>query len=161
MNDDVGYDGHLGDYYDYNGDGKTTQPSPGEGNGRKDWGEHEFSLDDNGYTKYLNIFENIFQQSNVSGSLSGPIPILGDRLTFYSTFRYFQSSGRYYGRKLFTPTGSFSDEKIVPLSPFTRLSGQFKLTYKIRSGIKTSYTGYITEKSYKNYDRSKLSRSNV
>ena len=25
MNDDVGYDGHLGDYYDYNGDGKTTR----------------------------------------------------------------------------------------------------------------------------------------
>ena len=46
----------------------------------------------------------------------------------------------------------FSDEKIVPLSPFTRLSGQFKLTYKIRSGIKASYTGYMTEKSYKNYD---------
>ena len=152
LNDDVGYDGHLGDYYDYNGDGKTTQPSPGEGNGRRDWGEHEFSLDDNGYTKYLNIFENIFQQSNVSGSLSGPVPILGDRLTFYSTFRYFQSSGRYYGRKLFTPTGLFSDEKIVPLSPFTRLSGQFKLTYKIRSGVKASYTGYMTEKSYKNYD---------
>ena len=152
LNDDVGYDGYLGDYYDYNGDGKTTQPSPGEGNGRRDWGEHQFSLDQNGYTKYLNIFENIFQQSNISGSLSGPVPLLSGKLTFYSTFRYYRSSGRYYGRNLFTPTGLFSDEEVVPLSPYTKLSGQFKLTYNIRSGIKTSYTGYITEKSYKNYD---------
>ena len=152
LNDDLGYDGYLGDYYDYNGDGKTTQPSPGEGNGRKDWGEHEFNLDPDGYTKYLNIFENIFQQNNLSGSLSGPVPMLGEKLTFYSTFRYFRSSGRYYGRKLFTPIGSFSDESIVPLSPFSKISGQLKLTYKIKSGMKASYTGYATEKSYKNYD---------
>ena len=152
LNDDLGYDGYLGDYYDYNGDGKTTQPSPGEGNGRKDWGEHQFNLDNKGYTEYLNIFKNIFQQSNISGSLSGPIPLSNKKLTFYSTFRYFHSAGRYYGRKLFSPTGVFSDESIVPLSPFSKLSGQFKLTYNVKSGMKASYTGYLTEKAYKNYD---------
>ena len=152
LNDDLGYDGYLGDYYDYNGDGKTTQPSPGEGNGRKDWGEHQFNLDDKGYTEYLNVFKNIFQQSNISGSLSGPIPLTNKKLTFYSTFRYYHSAGRYYGRKLFSPTGVFSDESIVPLSPFSKLSGQFKLTYNIKSGMKASYTGYLTEKAYKNYD---------
>ena len=152
LNDDLGYDGYLGDYYDYNGDGKTTQPSPGEGNGRRDWGEHQFNLDNKGYTEYLNIFKNIFQQSNISGSLSGPIPLSNKKLTFYSTFRYYHSAGRYYGRKLFSPTGVFSDESIVPLSPFSKLSGQFKLTYNIKSGMKASYTGYLTEKAYKNYD---------
>jgi len=152
LNDDLGYDGYLGDYYDYNGDGKTTQPSPGEGNGRKDWGEHQFNLDNKGYTEYLNVFKNIFQQSNISGSLSGPIPLSNKKLTFYSTFRYYHSAGRYYGRKLFSPTGVFSDESIVPLSPFSKLSGQFKLTYNIKSGMKASYTGYLTEKAYKNYD---------
>ena len=152
LNDDLGYDGYLGDYYDYNGDGKTTQPSPGEGNGRKDWGEHQFNLDNKGYTEYLNIFKNIFQQSNISGSLSGPIPLSNKKLTFYSTFRYYRSAGRYYGRKLFSPTGVFSDESIVPLSPFSKLSGQFKLTYNVKSGMKASYTGYLTEKAYKNYD---------
>ena len=152
LNNDLGYDGYLGDYYDYNGDGKTTQPSPGEGNGRKDWGEHQFNLDNKGYTEYLNVFKNIFQQSNISGSLSGPIPLSNKKLTFYSTFRYYHSAGRYYGRKLFSPTGVFSDESIVPLSPFSKLSGQFKLTYNIKSGMKASYTGYLTEKAYKNYD---------
>ena len=152
LNDDLGYDGYLGDYYDYNGDGKTTQPSPGEGNGRKDWGEHQFNLDNKGYTEYLNVFKNIFQQSNISGSLSGPIPLSNKKLTFYSTFRYYHSAGRYYGRKLFSPTGVFSNESIVPLSPFSKLSGQFKLTYNVKSGMKASYTGYLTEKAYKNYD---------
>ena len=152
LNDDLGYDGYLGDYYDYNGDGKTTQPSPGEGNGRKDWGEHQFNLDNKGYTEYLNVFKNIFQQSNISGSLSGPIPLSNKKLTFYSTFRYYHSAGRYYGKKLFSPTGVFSDESIVPLSPFSKLSGQFKLTYNVKSGMKASYTGYLTEKAYKNYD---------
>ena len=152
LNNDLGYDGYLGDYYDYNGDGKTTQPSPGEGNGRKDWGEHQFNLDNKGYTEYLNVFKNIFQQSNISGSLSGPIPLSNKKLTFYSTFRYYHSAGRYYGRKLFSPTGAFSDESIVPLSPFSKLSGQFKLTYNVKSGMKASYTGYLTEKAYKNYD---------
>ena len=152
LNDDLGYDGYLGDYYDYNGDGKTTQPSPGEGNGRKDWGEHQFNLESKGYTEYLNIFKNIFQQSNISGSLSGPLPLSNKKLTFYSTFRYYNSAGRFYGKKLFSPVGNFSDESIVPLSPFSKLSGQFKLTYNIKSGMKASYTGYLTEKAYKNYD---------
>ena len=152
LNSDLGYDGFLGDYYDYNGDGKTTQPSPGEGNGRKDWGEHNFTLTDEGYTKYLDIAENLFQQTNFSGSISGPIPFLGDKLTFYSTFRRFKSDGRYYGQRLFSPNGLFNDESIVPLSPFSKLSGQFKLTYNLKPGIKIDYTGYATEKSYKNYD---------
>ena len=51
LNSDVGYDGYLGDYYDYNDNGKTTEASPGEGNGLRDWGEHNFSLDNEGYTK--------------------------------------------------------------------------------------------------------------
>jgi len=152
LNSDVGYDGYMGDYYDYNGDGKTTQPSPGEGNGRKDWGEHEFVMDQDGYTKYLNIVENLFQQTNFSGSLSGPLPGLGDKLTFYSTLRIYNSAGRYYGKRLFEPTGLFGDEKILPLSPFSKFSGQFKLTYKITSAMKMNFTSFRTEKAYRNYD---------
>ena len=152
LNSDVGYDGYMGDYFDYNGDGKTTQPSPGEGNGRKDWGEHQFNIDSEGFTKYLNIIENIFQQTNFSGSFSGPFPGLKNKLTFYSTIRYYNSAGRYYGKRLFEPTGLFGDEKIIPLSPFSKFSGQIKLTYKITNGIKMSYTGFSTEKNYRNYD---------
>ena len=152
LNDDLGYDGYLGDYYDYNGDGVTTQSSPGEGNGRRDWGEHKFNLDKNGYTKYLNLFENLFQQANLSGSFSGPIPLSNKKLTFYSTFRYFQSDGRFYGKNLFTPIGLFGDESIVSLAPYSKVSSQLKITYKMTSSIKLNYTNYITEKEYKNYD---------
>ncbi len=58
INSDVGNDGYLGDYYDSNGDGNYTQPSIGEGNGRKDWGEHSFDLNDNGYIDRLNFLKN-------------------------------------------------------------------------------------------------------
>ena len=71
INSDVGTDGYLGDFYDGNGDGNYTQPSIGEGNGRKDWGEHRFVLDENGYVNYLNLFDNPFQQLNLIGSLGG------------------------------------------------------------------------------------------
>ena len=30
---------------------------------------------------------------------------------------------------------TFGDESIVPLAPYARLSGQFKLTYKINNGM--------------------------
>ena len=73
INSDVGTDGYLGDFYDGNGDGNYTQPSIGEGNGRKDWGEHRFVLDENGYVNYLNLFDNPFQQLNLIGSLGGPV----------------------------------------------------------------------------------------
>ena len=64
----------------------------------------------------------------------------------------FKSDGRYYGQRLYSPNGLFNDESIVPLSPFSKLSGQFKLTYNLKPGIKIDYSGYATEKSYKNYD---------
>ncbi|MBT5363956.1 MAG: TonB-dependent receptor plug domain-containing protein [Candidatus Marinimicrobia bacterium] len=152
INNDVGYDGYLGDYYDANGDGNYTQPSLGEGNGRKDWGEHTFSLEDNGYTNYLNILNQSTQQINFSGHLSGPVPLIPTKLTFYSNVRYFKSAGRFYGKNLFLPNGDFGDESIVPLSPFQKASGQFKISWKPTSTLKLSLSTFLAQKQYRGYD---------
>jgi len=152
LNSDVGYDGYLGDFYDYNGDGKYTQPSPGEGNGRKDWGEHTFSLDQDGYVDKLNLISNYNQQLNISGNLSGPVPFLNNKFTFYSNIRYFSSEGRFYGKNIFRPNGSFGDESIVSLSPFSKNSGQFKLTWKPSSILKIAASTFLTNKEYRNYN---------
>ncbi len=152
LNSDVGYDGYLGDFYDYNGDGKYTQPSPGEGNGRKDWGEHKFTLDDEGYIDKLNLIINYNQQINISGNLSGPVPFLKNAFTFYSNVRFFSSQGRFYGKNLFKPNGSFGDESVVSLSPFSKNSGQFKLTWKPSSTLKVAASTFITNKEYRNYN---------
>ena len=152
INNDVGYDGYLGDYYDANGDGNYTQPSLGEGNGRKDWGEHTFSLEDNGYTNYLNLLNQSTQQINFSGHLSGPVPLIPTKLTFYSNVRYFKSAGRFYGKNLFLPNGDFGDESIVPLSPFQKASGQFKISWKPTSTLKLSLSTFLAQKQYRGYD---------
>ena len=152
INSDVGIDGYLGDFYDANGDGNYTQPSIGEGNGRKDWGEHRFDLDESGYIKYLNLFKNPHQQLNLNGSLGGPISLVSSKLSFYSNIRYFKSSGRFYGKNLFKPNGEFGDETIVALSPFEKISGQFKLTWKKSQQSKFSISTFSTKKYYRNYD---------
>ena len=46
--------------------------------GRKDWGEHNFTLTDEGYTKYLDIAENLFQQAN--HQTSNPLPLHQEQL---------------------------------------------------------------------------------
>ena len=152
INSDVGNDGYLGDYYDSNGDGNYTQPSIGEGNGRKDWGEHSFDLNDNGYIDRLNFLKNPLQQINLAASLSGPIPLLPPNFTFYSNLRIFKTNNRYYGMNLFLPNGSFGDEEIVPLAPFEKLAGQLKLTWKKSAQTKLSLTSFLTEKTYRNFD---------
>jgi outer membrane cobalamin receptor len=152
INDDVGYDGYLGDFYDVNTDGNYTQPSPGEGNGRKDWGEHTFSPDEKGYTDFLNVFNQSTQQINFSGHLSGPVPLMPANLTFYSNIRYFKSAGRFYGKRLFLPNGDFGDELIVPLSPYQKASGQFKLSWKPTSTLKLALSSFLTQKKYRGYD---------
>ena len=152
INSDVGTDGYLGDFYDGNGDGNYTQPSIGEGNGRKDWGEHRFVLDENGYVNYLNLFDNPFQQINLIGSLGGPVSLISSKLSFYSNIRYFKSSGRFYGKNLFKPNGEFGDENIVALSPFEKIAGQIKLTWKKSQQSKFSISTFTTKKTYRNYD---------
>ena len=152
INNDVGVDGAIGDVNDENGDGNYTQPSEGEGNGIKDWGEHQFSMDENGYINQLNILRNPTQQLNFSGHLSGPIPFIPANLTFYSNYRYFSSDGRFYGKRLFLPNGNFGNEEIVSLSPFQKSSTQLKLSWKPSSQLKFSFSTFYTQKQYRTYD---------
>ena len=45
---------------------------------------------------------------NGEGSLSGPVPLLGNKLTFFVSGRYNESEGAIYGRRVFTPQDSSS-----------------------------------------------------
>ena len=72
-------------------------------------------------------------------SLSGPVPLLGDRLTFFTTARYFTDEGYYYGSEWFRPNGLASDSSIVAMNPQERLSMQGKLSFKLSDAIKLNY----------------------
>jgi len=61
---------------------------------------------------------DLFSINNIQGSLSGAI--LKDKLFFFTTFRYYEEDGHYYGRNIFNPTDAFykspNEQQIVVTS---------------------------------------------
>ena len=72
-------------------------------------------------------------------SLSGPVPFTKNKLSFFTTGRYFKDDGFLYGRNWFTPQGLPGDSALVPMDAVERKSAQFKLTYNAFSNLKVSY----------------------
>ncbi len=97
----------------------------------------------------LEEFNSIF---NIQGSLSGPVPFI-KKLTFFSTFRYFTTDGYRFGLRWFTPQGEKGDEKLVPMEPFRKFSGQFKLAYQLSNVIKFTYNILGNDNKFRWYDR--------
>ncbi len=72
-------------------------------------------------------------------SLSGPVPLIGNDLTFFANGRYFSDEGYYYGINWFKPNGNPGDSSVVAMNPLVTNSIQGKLSYKFGSDIKLSY----------------------
>ena len=89
---------------------------------------------------------------NVEATLSGPVPLLGDKLTFFANGRYVSDEGYLYGRAWFLPTGVPGDSALVPMNPYERYSAQAKLTYQLSGNLKINYNGifssYNQERTY-------------
>lgn len=96
-----------------------------------------------GSTEAVGVYENPLKDFNpiynAEFSLSGPVPFLGNKLTFFTNGRFYYDDGYLYGRQWFTPQGITGDSSIVPLSPYKRSSAQGKLTYTMNSNLKFSY----------------------
>jgi outer membrane receptor protein involved in Fe transport len=73
-------------------------------------------------------------------SLSGPVPLAGDRLSFFTNLRYVESEGYLYGRNWYKPQGIPGDSALVPMNPNWHFSGFGKLTYKLSTDIKLNYS---------------------
>jgi hypothetical protein len=82
---------------------------------------------------------------NAEFSLSGPVPLLGNKLSFFTNGRYNSTEGHLYGREWFTPLGTPGDSSLVPLNPYHRLSAQGKLTYRMSSNLKLSYNLFYND----------------
>ena len=89
---------------------------------------------------------------NGEASLSGPVPGFGDKLTFFTNGRYYQSDGYLYGREWFTPQGNPGDSSLVPMNAGHRSSLQGKLSWKASNSIKASYNvfwnDYYNQRSF-------------
>lgn len=65
-----------------------------------------------------NVFDNLdavspFDILNLQGSLSGPVPLTGGRVKFFTSVRYFNNDGWLYGTRVFNP----SDSSFIPADP--------------------------------------------
>lgn len=87
-------------------------------------------------------------------SLSGPVPFLKDKLTFFTNGRYYSNEGYLYGREWFLPSNVPGDSSLVPLNPSERWSALAKLTWKPFNNIKVNYSLNLSEwENEKNFDR--------
>lgn len=124
------------------------------------------------------IFENIddigLDTYNLQGSLSGPVPGAGRKLTFFATARYYKTEGWFYGRRYFTPGGLLAfedaaaqaaeaggdppdirnflgDGRAVPMNDRKKLSGQLKLTYRLTPAIKINIGALGSKTDFSDY----------
>ncbi len=91
---------------------------------------------------------------NLQGTLSGPVPFVKSKLTFFSMVRYFENEGWFYGRKRYLPTGYPSTDEWVSLNPFRKISSQLKVSYSLTPMMKLSYGLFWNDNKFRNYDHS-------
>lgn len=119
-----------------------------------------------------NLFTNIDKVSpsdvyNFQGSLSGPVPGLGNLLKFFISGRYNYDDGYLYGRRMFNPSdssnfsannsedwyvGATGDNEFVPMNFSKRLSLQGKLAINVGGGRGIVLTGLYQDSEYKDYN---------
>ena len=87
-------------------------------------------------------------------SLSGPLPLSSDKVSFFLNSRYVDREGYLYGRQWFTPQGNQGDSSLVPLSPWWQWTAQGKVTARLRNSLKMSYNlFYNTWKNDRIYNK--------
>lgn len=132
-----------------------------------------------------NIFWNIKDMNpirNIQGSLSGPVPGVGKKMSFFASGRYFKNDGYIYGKNVFLPGDSsdfqndnpearivmshgkrytFSealaqnlirDAKAVPMNNTERKTGNIKITYHLTDMDKINLEGMYQTRSWRQYD---------
>ncbi|MBN1154482.1 TonB-dependent receptor [candidate division KSB1 bacterium] len=119
---------------------------------------------------------------NLEASLSGPVPYISDKFSFYVSGRYFDKEGHLYGKKVFRPqdqsdfsAANMSDWTIMsygrilpfsqatadslinsaeaePMNPEERITALGKLTYRITPSHKINYEFLLQDRFEKSYD---------
>lgn len=108
---------------------------------------------------------------NVQGTLSGPLPGLGERLTFFASGRLVRDDGYLYGRRIVRPESApegqgqvvvvdgrtvqvpaLGDSAYVPMNWSRQATGQLKLTARLGGGSRLSVSGLVQRDRGQNYD---------
>ncbi len=140
-------------------------------------GQDYFSAKVSGYSgDYVSAHDDVFLNideispaavTNLQFSLSGPLPILKDKLSFNLMGRTLRDDGYLFGQRVFSPTDScyFSDDPAaqivqstgdsgyVAMAPNNRDSFQGKITLKLTQRDKISYSGFFETETHRDYDQ--------
>jgi outer membrane receptor for ferrienterochelin and colicin len=84
---------------------------------------------------------------NTDLTLSGPVPFLGDNISFFANGRYVTREGYLYGREWFLPQGLPGDSSLVPMRSGYDYSGLGKVTWRLSPNLKMNYQ-LLYSKSY-------------
>jgi hypothetical protein len=128
--------GYVGDYVSFDDDNFWVL-EPNNTNDIRAIREPGEDEDGNSQYEKTNALRNLNPIYNLQGSLSGPV--IGDKLTFFATARYFHNEGYLYGKRWFTPQGLLGDGELVSMNPFSKFSGQLKLAYRLTPSMKLTY----------------------
>ncbi|MCF7740177.1 MAG: TonB-dependent receptor [Candidatus Marinimicrobia bacterium] len=113
------------------------------------------------YTEDTDIFYkgdqfDINNINDIQGSVSGPLPFLKDKASFFLSGRYNRDNGYYNGKRLYNPdsyvmdsthtewyldTTNLGDGKVVPMNPSEQISLQGKLGFRVTPDIKLTLSG--------------------
>ena len=129
---------------------------------------------------YVTTDTDLFQRLNqisptgtydVQGSLGGPVPGAGDRLTFFASGRFVHDDGYLYGRRIVQPISAqpgegtlveidgrqvfvpaFGDSSYVPMNWSEQFTGQLKLTARLFGNNRLSAGVLLQQDQGQNYD---------
>ena len=117
---------------------------------------------------YYNIDDvNATEDYNFAGTVSGPVPLTGGKMTFVASARHFSEEGYRYGANAFTTTGELTipfeelnqDDPIASFDPVSmnsrqRTTGQAKLTWFAKPTVKFTLEGLGSSEEFQDYDHS-------
>lgn len=127
-------------------------------------------------TTHTDLFQRIDQLSpagayEAQGTLSGPVPVLGDRVTFFASGRYVHNDGYLYGLRVVQPVSApqgqgeqvlidgrnvfvpaLGDSSYAPMNWSEQTTGQFKLTARLFGSSRLSVNLLVQHDQGQNYD---------
>jgi outer membrane receptor protein involved in Fe transport len=107
------------------------------------------------FTEYFPHINNInmFSNYNMQGSLSGPIPLTNDALTFFVSGRYFYDDGYLFGERRYNPNGTMGDGAVVPMNWSKNTYGQGNISFSPFQQLKIMVEGLYSKEDYRDYNR--------
>jgi outer membrane receptor protein involved in Fe transport len=95
---------------------------------------------------------NLFSSYNFQGSLSGPVPLLDDVLSFFINGRYYYDDGYFFGERRYNPDGTKGDTSVVAMNGRKGFYGQGNISFSPSQELKINLEGLYSKEDFKDYD---------